>query len=108
MNQRSCREQLDNELMELTFTARDQVIGRTHPRSRREKLAAWWNKELELSLVPLVPIVAAASLLLFWAMAFYSDGPESEVLRKQRTVIEAGGNMYWDDIFAKKVRTYEK
>ncbi|MCQ6561075.1 hypothetical protein [Paenibacillus mendelii] len=100
------KSRLDEELDGITFTGHAQVRNRTHPRTWRDRLSAFWNKELEL---PLVPIGAAAALLLFWGV---SQQPEDSVSEEdlrltQRELIETGGNTYWKDVYEEAVRKHE-
>ncbi|UVI29592.1 hypothetical protein [Paenibacillus spongiae] len=105
-DEQGIKSRLDEELAEIKFTGHARVRNRTHPRTWRDKASAFWNKELEL---PLLPIGAAAALLLFWAASLQPDdsSTEGEIQLAGRELIEAGGNTYWKDVYEEAVRKHE-
>jgi len=104
------RSQLDSELDHLTFQGSKKVLQQTHPSSWREKLAALWNKELEIPLAPLLPVAAVASVLLLWGVIAHGpsgghpDRTGSLTRLEHYELIEAGGNTYPKELYEKKMR----
>ena len=100
------KSRLNEELDGIKFTGHTHVRKHTHPRTWRDRMSAFWNKELEL---PLVPIGAAAALLLFWSVSHQPDhsATEGDIPLTQRELIETGGNTYWKDVYEEAVRKHE-
>jgi len=105
LNQPNVKRKLDEELSGLRFGDRQKVLGRTHPKTRRDRLRALWNKELEL---PVVPIGAA--LLLFFTAAFLYRAvlqPKASLPHGgtafKREMIEEGGSVYWKDVLERRL-----
>jgi hypothetical protein len=97
------KKQLEQELQNVRFTKHQEVMNRTHPVSFKHKLASFWNKEIE---IPLLPIGAALTLLLFsWGISGFN--PEQQTTTPERELVEFGGNMYWKDELEKVVVFHE-
>jgi len=108
--EKTLRAVLDEELDKLTFTGRIEVLKRTHPKSRKEKLIALWNKELELSPIPLAA-AAVSCLLFFWSIGAYDTNLQLEKrapLVKSIELVEAGGNIYYKEQFEGRLQQYAK
>ncbi|GAA3401699.1 hypothetical protein ACFFNY_13210 [Paenibacillus hodogayensis] len=101
------RERLREELEPLRFDAVEQVVRRTHPRTFGQRLRAWWNKELE---IPVVPGGAAVAMVLFLFGIQQAASPHkrNEAAAGTRQLVEAGGSMYWKDQLEKAVPSAEK
>ncbi|SEM95856.1 hypothetical protein SAMN05192533_107144 [Mesobacillus persicus] len=86
------KKRLNDELQHVKFTQHQEVLNRTHPVSAKEKLATFWNKEIE---IPLVPVFAIFSLLIFsWGMGMEQKQQNHSISRQ---LVEVGGNVYWED-----------
>ncbi|XEC95131.1 hypothetical protein AB6A23_00635 [Paenibacillus tarimensis] len=96
------KQKLDEELEAVEFTRQDEVIKRTHPRTWQDAVVSWWNKEIEL---PLVPIGIAASFLFALVTFNNLNGHtvEPPVIREQRQLVEVAGNTYWKDDYERAV-----
>ncbi|GIO70260.1 hypothetical protein [Paenibacillus cookii] len=109
LNRPDVKRELDRELAGLRFGNRQNVLERTHPNSLPGRLRAWWNKELEL---PVVPIGAALLLLLtaafLYRAALYPKGPlpGSETAFK-RELVEEAGSVYWKDDLERRLALLE-
>lgn len=86
------KKQLNDELNHVKFTQHQKVLNRTHPVSVKGKLAAFWNKEIE---IPLIPVFATLSLLVF-SLGLGMEHKQ-QTYSTSRELVEAGGNMYWKD-----------
>lgn len=96
--------QLEEELKHVTFNKHQEVLARTHPLSWREKLKSFWNKEVE---IPLIPVGGFLTLFLFlWGISTY-DHEQDQVEIAQRELVEVGGNTYWKDELEKVVVRHE-
>lgn len=101
--QAEIKKRLDEELGGLHYAGAERVLHRAlRPRRRRQRLNDWWNKEIELPLLPL----AALCILLAGALLL----TRSETLTEQplavdepRQLIEVGGNTYWKDDYERAV-----
>ncbi|KMJ58328.1 hypothetical protein AB685_10515 [Bacillus sp. LL01] len=101
---RAVKEKLDHELGELYFTGHERVLRKTHPKSFNEKLSSFWNKELE---IPVLPIVLTVGLF-FTTISIKSELFHTEThLRADREMIEFAGYTYWKDDFEKAVKLHE-
>lgn len=105
------KKQLDEELRSVTFTGHEQVLRQTHPPTRRARLLALWNKELD---IPLKPVGAFAAILIAGTVLLYfpQHGTQTQTGQSvqqpgQRELIQAGGNMYWKDIYEQAVQRHE-
>ena len=99
----SVKRQLEHELKQITFTKHQEVLKRTHPVSLKQKLRAFWNKEVE---IPLIPIGAVLTLVFFtWGISEFNH--EHEPLTVKRELVQVGGNTYWKDELEKVVVLYE-
>lgn len=95
---------LDCELRELHFTGYDNVLQKTRARSFSEKLSSFWNKELE---IPVLPIVFAAGIF-FTALIIKDDLIKQDIAaRKDNEMIQIAGSMYWKDDYEKAVELHE-
>ncbi|MEF2244723.1 hypothetical protein [Paenibacillus sp. IITD108] len=104
------QEKLDGELGMLTFTGQMEVLKHTHPKSRKDKLIALWNKELELSPIPLAA-AAVSCLLIFWSIGAYDTSlplGKSVPLVKSIELVEAGGNIYYKEQYEGRLKQYAK
>ncbi|AOM84255.1 hypothetical protein [Salisediminibacterium beveridgei] len=95
MNHQNERKQikqaLDQELSDVTFSGKDSVLSRTHPKTRKEKLDALWNREVQ---VPLIPLGAAMFLMITAGTLVGMPGNDEA----ERELIERGGSYYWSDM----------
>lgn len=103
------KQQLDDELNEIQFTGHERVILQTHPLAFGARLFSLWNKEIE---IPVKPLGAIAVLFLVATLALHQPGmgntpQQSMQPSEQRELIEAGGNMYWKDIYEQAVKQHE-
>lgn len=97
------KEQLDKELQHIRFTKQQEVLKRTHPVHFKERLASLWNKEIEISLLPICTVMT----FLFLSLGIWGFTNEKEHQPLQRELVEAGGNVYWKDQLEKAVVIYE-
>lgn len=106
-------EKLRQELEPLRFERAEQVLERTHPRTWKARLAALWNKELDIALVPagVVLSVAAIALVAVWQLGQpdagidWNDAGNSDDRRSK--LVEAGGNTYWKEDYERAVAKLE-
>lgn len=98
------KDQLDRELQSIKFTKYQEVIERTHPVSYKQRLFAFWNKEID---IPLVPVSATLAFFLFfvWGGSEWKDERQTNVI--QRELVDAGGSTYWKDDLEKVVSLRE-
>ncbi|WP_040951826.1 hypothetical protein [Gorillibacterium massiliense] len=101
------KKQLEQELAGLHFASEDAVIGRSHPVTRKERLLALWNKELEL---PAVPVAIAGLLVAAFLFIPFTSGSTSSVtpekLAAERQWVQVAGNIYWQDVYERMVNRY--
>lgn len=98
------KAKLDCELRELHFTGYNSVLRKTKPRSLSEKLSSFWNKELE---IPLLPVVFATGLF-FTALTIKDDvNKQTITARNDNEIIQIAGSMYWKDDYEKAVKLHE-
>jgi hypothetical protein len=108
--QPTVKQMLDRELADLRFDTQAHVIGRTHPTTWRGRLRAFWNKELEL---PMVPLGTAFVFFLTASFLYYADRqPKADPAIgneafQQRELIEAGGSVYWKDEIERRLSHHE-
>ena len=104
------KEQLDAELSGLRFSRQEEVVKRTHPATLRGRLRAFWNKELEL---PVLPLGTAFALLLTSTFLFHSvRDPKSDPAMtsgepQQRELLKTGGSIYWKDEVERRLARHE-
>lgn len=101
------RSKLDGELEEVRFGRAEDVLRRTHPRTWRDRLRAFWNKEIEVPVLPLG--LSFAVILAISAASQLRDrvGDGDAALPESRELIEAGGNTYWKDDYERAVASVE-
>jgi hypothetical protein len=98
------KAKLDCELRELHFTSYESVLQKTQPRSLTEKLSTFWNKELE---IPVLPVVFAAGLF-FTVLTIEDDLNKQDITaRNDNEMIQIAGSMYWKDDYEKAVKLHE-
>lgn len=103
-NQRkTLKKQLDKEMNHITFSKQQEVIDRLHPVSFKQKALLIWNKEIELSLLPLVAIVA---VILSLGIK-YNDVTPDNVAKTKDEMVEIDEYRYWKDDLEKMVTRYE-
>lgn len=100
--QKTITQQLKKELAELQFTGHTKVIRRTHPTTWRQKMISWWNKEIELPLLPIGTALAAV-IIVMSIIPGQSAPKETNDLAKPRVLVEEGGNIYWEDVYKRAV-----
>ncbi|OZB97728.1 hypothetical protein [Paenibacillus sp. XY044] len=102
------KQALEQELSEIHFTQAAEVLRATHPRSWRDRVRAFLNKELEL---PLVPLGTASLFLLAAAFVYHVvDQPKIHPVgspQHRHELIEEGGSYYWKDEYERKVNGHE-
>ncbi|MBB3125799.1 hypothetical protein FHS19_000453 [Paenibacillus rhizosphaerae] len=98
---------LEQELSEIRFTQAEEVLRATHPRSWRDRVRAFLNKELELPLVPLgtAPLFLMAALFVYHLAEQPKTHPGGPQLHRE--LIEEGGSYYWKDEYERKVNGHE-
>ncbi|MBD2843863.1 hypothetical protein IDH44_01550 [Paenibacillus sp. IB182496] len=102
--QAAVRARLEEALGGLRFGGKAAVLRRTHPATRRERLAAWWNRELEVPVLPAGALLLAGVLILALAYGPWDDSiAPTAVHEPKRTLVEAGGNLYWQDEYERAV-----
>lgn len=94
---------LDEELERIRFAGSAQVLERTHPRGWRRRLHAFWNKELEIPVVPLAAMAAVLAGTLLWGRL--RNEPDSGMADSgmNRVLVEEGANVYWKDEYERAV-----
>lgn len=103
MDKVSIKDRLEGELNELglQFEQTTLVLDRTHPKTWKARIAAFWNKEIVD--VPIAPLGAAAAILLtLSAVNSTKQNPHEDGIQKGQ-LVEAGGNTYWKDDYEKAV-----
>jgi hypothetical protein len=103
IDKHSIKGLLEGEMSELglQFDKTALVLERTHPKTLKARIAAFWNKEI--ADVPVVPLGAAAAILLtLSAVHINKQDPQKDGFQK-RQLVEAGGNTYWKDEYEKAV-----
>ncbi|MHA6251860.1 hypothetical protein [Oceanobacillus sp. CAU 1775] len=83
------REQLVNELKDIRFTKKAEVLKQIEDRSWKTKFHRLWNKEISIPLLP-VSSVFAVFLFAYGVFQISEMNPNYEI--KETIVI--GGNMY--------------
>lgn len=101
--QKVITQQLLQELNELHFEGHHQVIKQTHPTSWKQRLAARWNKEIELPLLPSSMVLALFIIALIYIQGQAKHQDEIVIASNQPKLIEEGGNTYWEDLYQKAV-----
>ena len=107
--QEAIKQQLDEELEPIRFTGHEQVIRRTHPPTLQNRLLTFWNMEIQL---PLKPIAALSAIILVTVVAVHStqiEEPQFPVTKQldTRELVEAGGNIYWKDVYKQAVKQHD-
>ncbi|GIN91678.1 hypothetical protein J6TS1_16390 [Siminovitchia terrae] len=103
-NQRkTLKKQLDKEMNHITFSKQQEVIDRLHPVSFKQKALLIWNKEIELSLLPLVAIV----VVILSLGIKYNDVTPDNVAKTKDEMVEIDEYRYWKDDLEKMVTRYE-
>ncbi|MDY0410282.1 hypothetical protein ACFFIS_14730 [Virgibacillus soli] len=103
---RKINKQLHEELRNIKFTKQEKVLQRTHPTTFKHKLISLWNKEIEISFLPIVA-VCLLSLVLIGTKDMIDKNPEQMNRDKQHGLIEIGGYVYWKDTLEKRGVQYE-
>ncbi|MDF2715818.1 MAG: hypothetical protein K0R28_2743 [Paenibacillus sp.] len=104
-NKKPVKARLDEELRDLNFQGAANVLARTHPHTRAERIRAVWNKEIEIPVVP--SGVAVIVLLLMLAIQQTANPDTEQAAARNRQLVEAGGNTYWKDEFERAVANAE-
>ncbi|RST59785.1 hypothetical protein D5F11_010250 [Siminovitchia terrae] len=103
-NQRkTLKKQLDKEMNHITFSKQQEVIDRLHPVSFKQKALLIWNKEIELSLLPLVAIV----VVILSLGIKYNDVTPDHVAKTKDELVEIDEYRYWKGDLEKMVTRYE-
>lgn len=87
-------QKLNQELAHFSFTSKEKVLQKTHPKTWKQKIVHLLNKEIS---VPIVPIGVAT--VLFISVNFVPDFIDTQKDQFPRQMIEMGGNYYWSDLF---------
>jgi len=92
------KNHLDEELKGVQFSKQQEVITRIQQKTWKHKITSIWNKEVEVSLIP----VSAVFLLLF---SFLGIQPfiENEQVSHEKELIEIGESVYSKDDLEKVV-----
>ncbi|MFC5468485.1 hypothetical protein ACFPPD_07115 [Cohnella suwonensis] len=94
---------LDEELKDVKFAKAAETLRRTHPRTRRDRLHAWWNMELRVPLFPIGIGFAVAMTLFVGVRLKEVPAPDETPSYERRELVRAGGNTYWKDEYEKAV-----
>ncbi|WP_158289265.1 hypothetical protein [Paenibacillus flagellatus] len=99
------KRRLDEELADVVFAGRDEVLRRAFPRTAFDRLLVIWNKDIE---IPVVPGAALVAVLVLALAVYTGDGsnPDGAALRS-RQLVEAGGSTYWKDELERAVADAE-
>lgn len=100
MSKNKMKEHLDRELTHITFTQQDVVLAKIQSK-KINKWRYFWDKEVEISLVP-----ATAIFILLFGLGFYTWSPThlTQVeLEPEKKLIEIAGNVYWDTLIKREV-----
>ncbi|WP_456276640.1 hypothetical protein [Bacillus sp. AK128] len=97
-NQQQMKQQLDQELRDVTFTSFEKVLQETRPKTIRQRLNLLWNKELTIPVIPF-----ATATLLFIGIAGSVMFLPQEQVPTNRKLVEVSGNVYWSDLYEKAV-----
>ncbi|SDZ67555.1 hypothetical protein SAMN05421736_13014 [Evansella caseinilytica] len=90
--QKDISKKLNGELSHFHFSGNEEVIRKTHPKTLRDRLMRWWNKEISIPLVPL----GMAALLLFSTAGAYVFSVTKKPEHEQISTIEIRTeNGYW-------------
>jgi len=102
------KKRLDEELGGLRFGGQEETVRRTHPRSWRDRLRTFWNKDIE---IPLLPLGASLAVILAVAAIYQLSDAKNDsgdsAQQDERQLIEAGGNTYWKDDYERAVASIE-
>ncbi|WP_217588256.1 hypothetical protein [Lentibacillus saliphilus] len=98
------KAQLNDELAHYHFSKQENVLQRTHPITRRQKISAIWNKEIT---IPLLPVGAVCMTLLL--MFGYKEiiVPNMRHTGDKTELVEIAGNTYWKSDYERLVARYE-
>lgn len=100
----SLPDKLKEELAHVHFTSHEQVLRRTHPKKMIDRLRNWWNKELE---IPVVPLFSISVLILIIGIGGYElvldDLLLPDGLTQQRELVDTGVGIYWSDVLERAV-----
>ncbi|WP_156317847.1 hypothetical protein [Bacillus sp. CHD6a] len=98
------RKRLDDELKDFHFTGCEKVLQKTHPNSFKEKLSSFWNKEVEL---PILPIIMATVLMISTISLREDRKNELTTTQANREIIQIAGYTYWKDDYERMVKEHE-
>lgn len=87
----SLKSQLNHELKHLTFTKHDDVIRQIRPVTWKQKITAFLNKEIELSLLPLATII----MILFIPIGIYTTITVKPATNSDQELVNIKGYVYW-------------
>ncbi|MBM7662899.1 hypothetical protein JOC85_003710 [Bacillus mesophilus] len=97
-NQQRMKQQLDQELQDVTFTSFDKVLQETRPKTFRQRLNSLWNREITIPVLPF-----ATATLLFIGIAGSTIFFSQEEPSPHRQLVEVSGNVYYSDLYEKAV-----
>lgn len=95
------KQQLDDTLEHIHFTAQQDVLHRVRKKQWKEKFTDIWNKEIEIPLLP----IGAACMLLFFSM--YAGTSDKGTENNKKVQVEFGGYVYWEETLAKVGKQHE-
>ncbi|NGZ74359.1 hypothetical protein [Saccharibacillus alkalitolerans] len=107
---RAVKHRLDEDLNEISFRGHDEVLKRAFRPSRRQRLSAWWNKDVEFSLGPvsaafaLLLLITAVGLPIYEASTRFS--PEERYDRSIQ-LIETRSGIYDKAFYERMVNKHE-
>jgi hypothetical protein len=101
--QKLITQQLNRELSELQFNRQSEVIKRTHPTTWKQRINAFWNKEIELPLLPIGTAIAVVIAVFIIIQEQSAPHVETPLVAKQRVLVEEGGNTYSEDVYKRAV-----
>ncbi|SDD12561.1 hypothetical protein SAMN02799630_02171 [Paenibacillus sp. UNCCL117] len=99
------RRLLGEELGSLNFQGKPGVLRRTHPGNWRQRVDSWWNREIELPLLP-IGVLGLLVIAAIGISGWRDPSPQHAIVQKQRQLIEVGGSVYWRDYYEKAVAAH--
>ncbi len=98
-------KKLNQELNDLHFSSQQNVFDKIYKKTWKQQIVSLWNKEIELSFLPITVVTISLIFLFFSTNLIISDNSLS--VKKEKILIEVGGNIYWKDEIAKVESQYE-
>lgn len=93
------REKISHELSNVSFQKQENVLAKTHPKHWTEKMQAWFDKEVE---VPLLPVTAFVGGVMVIALLLLGPFSQEDVDKGHLVNIE--GNVYWSEMLEERMK----